>query len=477
MFQGLHQRLDYLYACDCPDCKAKYQTLANNSGDNILLDIAEKAFKKIYKTGYDVKNLFKTSEFKSLLIAIKNKFNLALIEGIQDNDVPPEMLKALQQDVYIFSSIKTHAQLYEASRNLIDENGKVRSFQQFEQSYKQINEAYNKNYLEAEYEFAVASAQTASNWADIEKNKGRYNLQYRTAGDESVRQSHRELNGITLPADDGFWNLYYPPNGWRCRCNAIEVLKDKYEESDAKEASKKADKATTEIGKNGVNRLEIFRFNSGKDKVIFPPHHPYHKVQEANTAKKLATEQAEKTALREAKQAEIFAKPLAKQYSKIFTDKKSGGTVKVHDYVEVGVKNGDDDYDSVIQAAKLFAKKGEQVLVLPKIYKTETEARALILEGYSFLNKHKNPDLKVGNLFMDVKRPDFIDNVKQNGLKACTQQDCTAIISDNNIGNEDLLSVMPEQAKAILKNPAYKKDNLYFVINNVLYEFSKRKKG
>lgn len=207
---------------------------------------------------------------------------MALNNGLQDNEVPEEMLKALQQDVYIFSALKTHAQLYEASRQLVDENGKVRSFAQYKQEYKQINQAYNKNYLEAEYEFAIASAQSVQKWVKIEQNKDRYNLQYRTAGDERVRVSHRALDRITLPPSDTFWSSYYPPNGWRCRCIAIEVLKDKYETSDSTKANEEGNKATTQIGTNGKNRLEIFRFNPGKDKVIFPQNHPYRKIQDAN---------------------------------------------------------------------------------------------------------------------------------------------------------------------------------------------------
>ena len=281
MFKGLHTRLDYLYTCDCPDCSGKYQTLEKAS-DNVLLNIAEKAFKKVFKQGYDVKKLFSTKEFKSLLSAINNKFNLAFIEGIADNQVPAEMLKALQQDIFIFSALKTHAQLSEASQNLIDENGNVRTFQQFEQRYKTINEAYNKNYLEAEYEFAVGTAQSAAQWADIVQNEGRYNLQFRTSGDEKVRVSHQKLNGITLDVNDPFWNWGMPPIAWRCRCRAIEVLKSKFSLSESTESNSLLEKATTQIGKNGVNRLEIFRFNAGKDKVIFPPHHPYRKVQDAN---------------------------------------------------------------------------------------------------------------------------------------------------------------------------------------------------
>ncbi|MCH4828902.1 hypothetical protein EJB19_004110 [Flavobacterium columnare] len=29
---------------------------------------------------------------------------------------------------------------------------------------------------------------------------------------------------MVLPKDDPFWQKYYTPNGWRCRCHVVEVL-------------------------------------------------------------------------------------------------------------------------------------------------------------------------------------------------------------------------------------------------------------
>jgi len=81
------------------------------------------------------------------------------------------------------------------------------------------------------------------------------------------------------------WPSYYPPNGWRCRCQAVEVRKSKYEESDSAKALESGEKATTQIGKDGKNRLEIFRFNPGKEEKLFPPKHPYNKLKGAEEVK------------------------------------------------------------------------------------------------------------------------------------------------------------------------------------------------
>ena len=102
--------------------------------------------------------------------------------------------------------------------------------------------------------------------------------QYRTALDGLVRPEHAALEGITLPPSDKFWNEYYPPNGWNCRCTAVQVLKDKYPTSDSDQACASGERATTQIGKNGENKAAMFRFNPGKAGKVFPPKHPYYKA-------------------------------------------------------------------------------------------------------------------------------------------------------------------------------------------------------
>ena len=86
------------------------------------------------------------------------------------------------------------------------------------------------------------------------------------------------INGTTLPKSSEFWISYYPPNGWRCRCIVVLVLASKYPATDVDKATAAAEKATTQIGKNGKNKLEMFRFNPGLEKRVFPKGNSYEKV-------------------------------------------------------------------------------------------------------------------------------------------------------------------------------------------------------
>jgi SPP1 gp7 family putative phage head morphogenesis protein len=50
--------------------------------------------------------------------------------------------------------------------------------------------------------------------------------QYVAIMDRRGRKEHKALNGLTFPFDDPFWQKFYPPNGWRCRCRVRALSAD-----------------------------------------------------------------------------------------------------------------------------------------------------------------------------------------------------------------------------------------------------------
>ena len=217
------------------------------------------------KTGIIPEDL-KESTVQPLINETNKVLQDAVRRGIE-HTVPVEMKRYLRENVHVFSGLKTYHELKEVGALLMD-GETVKPFNRFWQDVRKVHGNYNQNYLQAEYIFATQSAQMASKWTEFEQDGDRYNLQYRTAYDDRVRESHAALHNTTLPLSDPFWSNYFPPNGWRCRCTTVQVRKSKYPESNSTEARLAGAEATA--GKNN-----LFRFNPGKEKRIFPDKHPY----------------------------------------------------------------------------------------------------------------------------------------------------------------------------------------------------------
>lgn len=194
------------------------------------------------------------------------------VDSAVPHEVPETLRYALENNGFIFSGFKTFHALREVGLSLLDDQGNVKPFEDFRKDVQQINQNYNVNWLNAEYKHALGSSLMAVKWNDLRQDTDRYFLQYRTAQDSRVRPDHAALDGITLPADDPFWSKYYPPNGWGCRCQAVQVRRSKYQPSDPKVAMKLGDEATNTL------KQRMFRYNAGTEMQLFPPKHPYYKA-------------------------------------------------------------------------------------------------------------------------------------------------------------------------------------------------------
>lgn len=180
-------------------------------------------------------------------------------------------VQRLKESNYVFSGFKTFHELNEAFPSLLDADGNRKPFERFLNDVQKVNETYNQWYLQAEYNFTLSSASMAAKWKQWwdDEDRDRYLLQYRTVGDRRVREAHRMLHNVTLPITSPFWDEYFPPNGWNCRCTVARVRKGKYPQSDEHQAMLAGNQATA--GKH----QEMMRFNPGKRMACFPAYNPY----------------------------------------------------------------------------------------------------------------------------------------------------------------------------------------------------------
>ena len=193
----------------------------------------------------------------------------AVDTAIKETPLDEISVQRLKESNYVFSGIKTFHELKEAFPSLVGADGNIKPFEQFLAEVRRVHKTYNCQYLQAEYHLAQSSASMAARWKKFEKDGDRYLLQYRTIGDKRVRPTHRDLHGITLPINSKFWDEYFPPNNWNCRCSVVQVRRSKYTQSDEAEAMRLGLKATA-----GKYR-EMFLFNPGKTMTCFPMYNAY----------------------------------------------------------------------------------------------------------------------------------------------------------------------------------------------------------
>ncbi|MGS4945197.1 phage head morphogenesis protein [Meridianimarinicoccus sp. RP-17] len=76
------------------------------------------------------------------------------------------------------------------------------------------------------YRSNLRSARAAGQWERIQRTKAALPyLLYQLGPSERHRPEHKEKNGLVLPADDPFWQQWYPPNGWGCKCWVRQITR------------------------------------------------------------------------------------------------------------------------------------------------------------------------------------------------------------------------------------------------------------
>lgn len=251
----------------------------NEEHDNLVAPYLD----KIYSGDWDKDRLMEEVYFhnvKSLLSGFERGYQKKYFSPdwtVEDNN----LLNRVQNNIFAFAGAKCFSEMEEL-RDAVYEDGKLTSPGDFRRKARQINARYNVSYLEAERQQVIAAGTQGSRWVDFEETRDTHPyLEYVTARDEHVREEHRNLDGLVYPLDDPFWDMYYPPNGWRCRCTARKCTGREY----ANKVKNYRGREKTPLPSSGeAQRMagkvvaKPFRHNVGKSKIVFEDGHPYFKA-------------------------------------------------------------------------------------------------------------------------------------------------------------------------------------------------------
>lgn len=108
--------------------------------------------------------------------------------------------------------------------------------------------ALNPWHADVIFQTNVQTAFNAGHYKNMQAaKKFRPYWQYKTAGDGNVRETHAAMQDKVYAADDPIWNVWYPPNGYRCRCTVVSLTKEQVERRGL-QISTKPPTSLTEVG-------------------------------------------------------------------------------------------------------------------------------------------------------------------------------------------------------------------------------------
>ena len=222
-----------------------------------------------------LRNIFKNQSISKAPLALQEYFieqlTDAVIEGYGatlddfDTDTPDaDMIEALQADVVKFAAAKDDVMNKAIARELVGPDGNLRSYKEFKIAATQITSDHTDTWLKAEYNLAVVSAQAAAKWVRIEEDAEDLPiLEFDAIMDGRTTEICKNFNGIRLPFDHVFWDMYYIPNHYGER----SLIKQDVDRGKLTDTS-------TIIYPDRIP--EIFKVNLAKNKLVFPQGHPYY---------------------------------------------------------------------------------------------------------------------------------------------------------------------------------------------------------
>ncbi|RKR83201.1 SPP1 gp7 family putative phage head morphogenesis protein [Mucilaginibacter gracilis] len=403
-----------MYSCVCPRCGGnKYPDAA--ADEEKLSDLFGPDIKRICAQLYSGKLQAGNIDLKSAR-KVATVISQAILKGFGkefpklDFDTPDfEMYSHIEKQVWQFSFAKNYEELKAASLALQTGN-QVTPWGEFKSIVERINGDYNVRNLKTEYDTGIGSAQMAARWVQYIADEVKL-LKYQTVGDSRVRPSHQELDGIIRKITDAFWSLYYPPNGWRCRCDAIDA-------GNAKETPQSKIVTPTDVP-------PMFRRNLAKEGLAFPPDHPYF-------------EHVPDDILQAADNNNPFI--YDRQYS---SDK--GGSVWVSNL------HGAGELKDNLAIAKFYADRGDMVTLMPSIDPNSPSQLALrkMTLPDSLVKSKLNADAKINGRTNEFKtnHEGTVNSLKMQVRKGLKQaQDVTIAVSND---------TKPARIKKAIKDQVY----------------------
>lgn len=173
-------------------------------------------------------------------MAIEARFDLPMAEALEfwraKVRLPPKEFYALAEShrvrAFTVSGLARADMIHEIYRSM---GRALESGETFEEWKKSLAHIWEENGWTGKRAWRVdnifrTNIQTAYNAGRykqmMEVSEGRPYWQYSAVNDSRTRPTHRALHGRVYRHDSPFWDTFYPPNGFRCRCK-VKTLSER----------------------------------------------------------------------------------------------------------------------------------------------------------------------------------------------------------------------------------------------------------
>ena len=200
----------------------------------------------------------------NLFDEICNKIDEAAQKGFDESgavDPDDDFRAAILRNNEVFAAFKVHRMQNDMARLLLDSNGNLKPFEQWQKEVMPIASHQVGHWLRTEYDTAVLRAHQAADWQQFEREKDVLpNLRWMPSTSVNPGKDHMVFWGTVRPIDDPFWSQHRPGDRWNCKCD-LSSTDDPVTEI--------PDFTTNDNPHPGLDN------NPGKDGKLFSDTHPY----------------------------------------------------------------------------------------------------------------------------------------------------------------------------------------------------------
>lgn len=145
---------------------------------------------------------------------------------------------------------------------LLDDDGNLKTFEQWRKEAQPIASHQCGAWLRTEYDTAVIRAHQAADWLQFQREKDVLpNLCWVPSTSPNPGKDHRHFWNTILPVDDPFWTQHRPGDRWNCKCSLTST--------DEPPTAVPATKSKNDRPQPGLDN------NPATDRKLFADTHPY----------------------------------------------------------------------------------------------------------------------------------------------------------------------------------------------------------